>query len=249
MTALAALLAGAALLALLPRTAPPGDRLAPLAPRPAGTSPPRAEGLVGSPRAATGACVLAGVALALLVGGPLGALAGAAAALLGPVGLRRLEPAAVRDERRRVEADLPLALDLLAACLSGGATLAGAADAVGSAVGGPLGHRLSRVSGALAVGSPAEEAWAALATEPDDPLAPVARALARSARSGAPVAAAVVRAAQEARAAARSRGEKAARRAGVLAVGPLAVCFLPAFVLVGVVPVVAGLVGPLLASL
>jgi len=37
--------------------------------------------------------------------------------------------------------------------------------------------------------------------------------------------------------------QAAARRAGVLAVGPLGLCFLPAFVLVGVVPLVAGLVG------
>lgn len=184
-----------------------------------------------------------------MLGGVLGLAAGAAAALLGPQGLRRLEGTAERDERRRLEADLPLALDLLAACLSGGATVATAATAVGSAVEGPLGERLLRVSAALAVGSPAEEAWAALSAHPDDPLAPVARALSRSARSGAPVAAAVLRVGQEARAAARSRGEKAARRAGVLAVGPLAVCFLPAFVLVGVVPVVLGLVGPLLASL
>lgn len=248
MTLLAALLVGAALLVVLPRTARPGDRLEPLTP--ASAAAPQSERLdLAGARASTAACVLVGIALVLLLGGPVGALAGAGAALLGPGALRRLEPAAVRDERRQLEADLPLALDLLAACLSGGATLPGAATAVGSAVEGPLGQRLARVSGALAVGSPAEEAWAALATDPDDPLAPVARALARSARSGAPVAAAVVRAAQEARAAARNRGEKAARRAGVLAVGPLAVCFLPAFLLVGVVPVVIGLVGPLLASL
>ena len=39
-----------------------------------------------------------------------------------------------------------------------------------------------------------------------------------------------------------------ARRAGVQAVGPLAACFLPAFVLVGVVPVVVGVAQALLAG-
>ncbi|MCU1692975.1 MAG: hypothetical protein JWM64_2066, partial [Frankiales bacterium] len=60
---------------------------------------------------------------------------------------------------------------------------------------------------------------------------------------------AVARLAAEARASATARAEQRARRAGVLAVAPLGLCFLPAFVLLGVVPVVVGLAGPLLASL
>ncbi|MCW2777557.1 MAG: hypothetical protein JWN17_1282, partial [Frankiales bacterium] len=60
---------------------------------------------------------------------------------------------------------------------------------------------------------------------------------------------AVARLAADARAEARSAAEQRARRAGVLAVAPLGLCFLPAFVLLGVVPVVVGLAGPLLASL
>jgi pilus assembly protein TadC len=105
------------------------------------------------------------------------------------------------------------------------------------------------VAAALAVGSPPGEAWAALAgAGGDDVLGPAARALARAADGGAPVAAAVSRLAAEARADARARGEQAARRVGVLAVAPLGLCFLPAFVLLGVVPVIVGLAGPLLAS-
>jgi len=41
----------------------------------------------------------------------------------------------------------------------------------------------------------------------------------------------------------RLAGEAAARRAGVAMVAPLGLCFLPAFVLLGVVPLVAGLLG------
>jgi hypothetical protein len=73
--------------------------------------------------------------------------------------------------------------------------------------------------------------------------------LSRAAEGGAPVAAAVSRLAADARADARARGEQAARRVGVLAVAPLGLCFLPAFVLLGVVPVIAGLAGPLFATL
>ena len=75
-----------------------------------------------------------------------------------------------------------------------------------------------------------------------------ARALARACDGGAPVATAVSRLAAEVRAEGRSAAEQAARRVGVLAVAPLGLCFLPAFVLLGVVPVVLGLAGPLLAG-
>ena len=196
------------------------------------------------------ACALAGAAVGLLLPLPVGVVAGAALAVLGPRALGRLEPRSVRDERERLLADLPLLLDLLSSCLAGGAALPEAARAVGAAVLGPAGHRLQSVAAMLAVGAPPQEAWAALSGgAPDDPLAPAARALARAADGGAPVAAAVARMAVEARAEARSAAEQAARRVGVLVVAPLGLCFLPAFVLLGVVPVVAGLAGPLLTGM
>lgn len=241
MTLLTALLVGLAVLVLLSR--PRGDRLSLALP----TSPAlsRARG----PSATTLACVLAGSAVALVVAPPAGVVLGVLLAAAGPRLLHRLEPRAVRDEREQLLQEIPLVLELLASCLVGGAPLADAASAVAAAVPGPAGRRLAAVAAALAVGSPPGEAWSALcAGTPDDPLAPAARALARAADGGAPVASAVSRLAADARAEARSRGEQAARRVGVLAVAPLGLCFLPAFVLLGVVPVVAGLAGPLLAS-
>jgi len=194
---------------------------------------------------------VAGLALALLVEAPSGLLLGLALAVLGPRALARLEPGGVRADRQRLAADLPLVLDLLAACLAGGAALPEAARVVAPAVPGPAGARLAEVSALLAVGAPAGQAWAAL-TRPDacgrDPLGPASRALGRAADGGAPVADAVARLAGEARAQARAEAEQAARRVGVLVVAPLGLCFLPAFVLIGVVPVVIGLAGPLLAT-
>lgn len=148
--------------------------------------------------------------------------------------------------RRAVEQDLPLALDLLAACLAGGASPAAALTAVAGAVPGPLGARLSHVSARLLAGAPPAEAWDALAGGTDGPAADAARALARTSLSGAPVADAVAGVAAEAALAAAARAQARARRAGVLVVLPLGLCFLPAFVLIGVVPVVVGLLGPLL---
>ncbi|MDT7545909.1 MAG: hypothetical protein QOE99_2019, partial [Actinomycetota bacterium] len=111
------------------------------------------------------------------------------------------------------------------------------------------GRRLAGVGSALAAGMPAAEAWLMLAQgDPEDPLAAPARLLARAAEGGAPVSAAVSRLSSEARADAAAAGTEAARRVGVLVVAPLGLCFLPAFVLLGIVPVVAGLAASLLRT-
>jgi hypothetical protein len=254
--AAAALLAGAAAAVL---ATPPDDRrLRSLVPRPAAT-PGRSRRSALRPRSSrqsgpVGACLVAGVAVAVVVGPPAGLVLGLGLALAGPRLLARLEPRAVREQREQLQRDLPLLLELLSACLAGGAPLPTAAEAVGAAVGGPAGARLSAVAAALAVGTVPSEAWQSLAgADPSqraqDPLAPAARALARASDGGAPVASAVLRLAAEVRAEGRSAAEQAARRVGVLAVAPLGLRFLPAFVLLGVVPVVVGLAGPLLATL
>jgi pilus assembly protein TadC len=251
-TAVAAALTGGAVAVLLaPRRTQRLARALPAARRPA--AGPAPSGRLSASRLSSAglASAVAGVALALLLPAPSGLLAGLVVAVGGPHVLARLEPRRVREEHQQLLRDLPLLLDLLAACLKGGAPLPAAAAAVSAAVPGPAGRRLAAVCAALDVGTPPGEAWQALAGRAglDDCLAPVARALARSADGGAPVAATVTRLATDARAEARARGEQAARRAGVMAVAPLGLCFLPAFVLLGVVPVVIGLVGPLLTSL
>ena len=71
----------------------------------------------------------------------------------------------------------------------------------------------------------------------------------RASTTGAPLAATVMAVADDERERARWDAEAAARRAGVRAVGPLAACFLPAFVLIGVVPVVAGVAATVLGDL
>ncbi|MFC4058598.1 type II secretion system F family protein [Planomonospora corallina] len=161
-----------------------------------------------------------------------------------PVLLRRREPPGRRRERARIAADLPFAADLMAACLRAGQPVTGAIDVTVQAIGRPLGDRLMWVSGRLRLGAAPEEAWLVLAD--DRALAPLARTMSRAVLSGAPVADVLTRVADDARHAARAASAAAARRVGVQAVAPLGLCFLPAFVFLGIVPVVAGLAGEVL---
>jgi pilus assembly protein TadC len=185
--------------------------------------------------------VAGGVTVALLIEGWFGLGCGlvATAALYHLLG--RLIPARVRAERLRAMEDLPLAADLLAAALRAGAAVDRAAGAVGEALGGPLGERLGRVSRAVRLGATPEEAWQHVADVGGADR--LARAAARSAMSGAALASALVRLGEDLRAARIAEVDAAGRRAGVLIVLPLGLCFLPAFVLAGLVPVVIAVLG------
>lgn len=202
----------------------------------------------GSPRVGRlGAACLLGLAASAAVTGPPGVVTGVVVAVVAHVWLGRLEPRGHRRRRERLAADLPGALDLFAACLSAGGGVVDAAEAVGRAVGGPLEEELRAVTAVLRLGADPVAAWGGLAVQAE--LAPLARALARASEGGAPVAWTTAALADDARARRRAAGEIAARRVGVRAVAPLAVCFLPAFLVLGVVPVIVGITGELLSSL
>ncbi|HEY8474948.1 MAG TPA: type II secretion system F family protein [Natronosporangium sp.] len=206
----------------------------------------RAGGSRWRPDLVRSAAGLSGIAVAVLLGGWLGLLAGAGIAVGLDRGLRRLQPAAEQRARRLAEAaELPLAADLLAVALRGGAPVDRAAAAVAEALPGPLGDRLARVARALRLGATPAEAWAHL-----DPAvagaARLARAAVRSAEHGSALAGALGRLADDLRADRSTAVEAAARRAGVLIVLPLGLCFLPAFMLAGLVPVIIAILGDVL---
>lgn len=189
--------------------------------------------------------VLLALAAGALVGGPAGPVA---ALVVGWAGWRLLPRVRSPGERRRAaEQDwlvrqLPLTADLLAACLGSSGSPAEAALAVAESVPSPMRDRLSGVAAQLALGAPPERCWEQLAAD-CPPMAPLARCLARTTLSGAPPATALAGLAQSQRAAAARAAHARVRRAGVLATAPLGLCFLPAFVLIGVAPVVIGLTG------
>ncbi|WP_433213015.1 type II secretion system F family protein [Dactylosporangium sp. CS-047395] len=159
----------------------------------------------------------------------------------------RLEPAHVRRERATARSDLPFAADLLAAALRAGAPPDRAALAVGEALGGPVGARLVLVGRALRLGAVPATAWGHLGDLPGG--ARLARAATRSAEHGLALTRTLDRQASDLRAARAAAATAAVRRVGVLAIVPVAVCFLPAFVLAGVVPVLIAVVRDVFAVL
>ncbi|MHB9860059.1 type II secretion system F family protein [Streptomyces sp. YIM S03343] len=193
---------------------------------------------------------LAGVAGAgwVLVGGISGLVAGLAAA----VGLwwwrRRREASGPEDRYDATQAvrQLPLAADLLAACIAAGAGPVSAARAVGEALAGPVGDGLARGAAEVRLGGEPADAWRRLAALPG--AAALARLLERADESGLPAAAPVARLAADARTEWARAATARARRAGVLITAPVGLCFLPAFIAVGVVPVVIGLAGGVLGG-
>ncbi|WP_235564755.1 type II secretion system F family protein [Modestobacter sp. Leaf380] len=186
--------------------------------------------------------VVAGVAAAAVLAlGGIGpgtvVVAGAAA-----VGLERWQRRAAEGpggdaDARRVRADLPVAADLLAVCLSGGTPVTGAVAAVGVAVGGPLGGALDDVAGRLRLGASARAAWA----DVPEGAAALARVVVRAGESGSAVVPALQRLAADSRVAERAATSVAVQRAGVWVLAPLGLCFLPAFLCLGVAPLVLGI--------
>lgn len=214
-------------------------RLVRLRPWPVPTTTPAERMPRPAHRARLLAVVVAGIATATFFGMPWGVPAGAAVAVGGYLVLARFGTTEGRKRGQRVAADLPVAVDLLAACLASGSTPVAAAHVVSQAVGGPIGESLGRVVSLLRLGGDPIDSWGVL---DDDPLlAPLGRAVARAMTSGAPVAAALEHVAATAREDRRVAVEEAARKVGVKAAAPLGLCFLPAFVLLGVVPVAAGI--------
>ncbi|MGI8457118.1 MAG: type II secretion system F family protein [Propionibacteriaceae bacterium] len=170
---------------------------------------------------------------------PLRSAMGVALPVLGVVAvvvLGRLEPVTVRRRRVRLVLDLPQALDLLAAGLAAGRPLRSATEAVAEVLDGPLAADLAEVVAAVRLGRAEDEAWRELRGHPV--LGPVAIDLARSAASGTRLVELLGVHARVARRLRQAELEAMARAVGVRCVVPLMVCFLPAFLLIGVVPII-----------
>ncbi|MFJ3173013.1 type II secretion system F family protein [Streptomyces roseus] len=181
----------------------------------------------------------------VLVGGWLGVPAGCAAAVgVRWLLLRARPPAGV--DAREAERQLPFAADLLAACLTAGAAPVEAAEVVGESLGGPVGERLALAGAELRLGGEPGAAWGRLAQIPG--ARGLADCLERAARTGAPAAEPVSRLATALREDRARQAGARAQRAAVLVTAPVGLCFLPAFLAVGVAPVVIGMASGLLSS-
>ncbi|CAM5536017.1 type II secretion system F family protein [Streptomyces avidinii] len=194
--------------------------------------------------------VWAGPAGALLAGWVLvGGVAGVAVGGLAALGVRRWRSRVGPQggvDLKEAERQLPFAADLLAACLAAGAGPVEAAEVVGESLGGPVGERLARAGAELRLGGEPGSGWGRLAEIPG--ARALAECLERAARTGAPAAEPVSRLASGLREDhARSAGARA-QRAAVLVTAPVGLCFLPAFLAIGVAPVVIGMASGLLSN-
>jgi Flp pilus assembly protein TadB len=183
------------------------------------------------------AAALLAAATLLLVPIPWSLLPAAAIYLATPTILSRLEPAATRKRNARLAADLPLAVDLLAACLRAGRPPQAAIATVSQAIDGPLATLLAELEHKLDLGADPIDAWDTLRQEPT--CATFARAVQRALRSGAPLATTLESQSADLRQSHRWTAEEQARAVETRSVLPLGLCFLPAFVLLGIVPTIA----------
>ncbi|MCE4947179.1 type II secretion system F family protein [Streptomyces albulus] len=211
--------------------------------RPAGREDDRRAGRLrewGGPLAAAGGT-------AVLLGGVTGVLLGLVVGWGAYRWLRWQRTAAAgRTATARVAAELAPAGDLLAACLAAGAGPREAAEAVGRSLDGTVAERLRHIAAELRLGGEPAAVWPRLAELPGAEA--LARCLERAGTSGAPAVEPVSRIAAELRAEWGRAAAARARRAGVLVTLPLSGCFLPAFLVLGVAPVLIGLAGGLLGG-
>ncbi|WP_238015409.1 type II secretion system F family protein [Dactylosporangium sp. AC04546] len=218
------------------------------------------------------ASLLGGVLIGAAFGGRGGVAAGVVVSVVCWLLLRRAESPRVRRERAAARVDLPFAADLLAAALHAGAAPDRAAYAVGRSMGAApdraagrslgaapgraagrslgaasVGGRLVTIGRALRGGAPPADAWGQLGEIPGGNR--LARAATRSAEHGTALAQTFEKQAADLRRDRAAFLEARVRKTSVYAVLPVGLCFLPAFVLVGVVPVVAALLGEVFAAL
>ncbi|MFE5309638.1 type II secretion system F family protein [Isoptericola sp. NPDC056578] len=144
--------------------------------------------------------------------------------------------------------DVPVVLELLGAALRAGAGVPRALEATGAALDGaswsgasgsrsPDGVALRAAADALRLGADWEGAW----RDAPDRLGPAHRALRGAWTDGASPSGALRAAGEELLRARRAAARTAAARLAVRLVLPLGACYLPAFVLIGLVPVLLAL--------
>jgi pilus assembly protein TadC len=219
---------------------PPGtshrSRLRALVPADDGERRPRAVGPPGPVRRWVEPGLAGLAAFALLGSGLLGLLAGAGV-VVATERLMRRSRTAVGVPHAAVRRDLPVACDLLAVCLAAGTPTGAAVAAVAGAVPGPLGEGLEEVGALYRLGAAPRQAWAGAPRGTEA----LARVLVRAGESGSTVVPALHRLAADVRSTQRGEVEAAVHRAGVWVLAPLGLCFLPAFLCLGVVPLVLGI--------
>ena len=158
----------------------------------------------------------------------------------GIVALGWLEPRSARRRRQQLIMESPQALELMAACLGAGLPARAACGAVVKCFDGPVADDLGQVLSLLELGVGNVAAWQSIHDHPQLGLA--AADLARSVESGASMVDGLRQHAAAAREIRRGALQVRARGVGVRSVAPMMGCFIPSFMLLGVVPTVVSAV-------
>ncbi|PNH85002.1 type II secretion system F family protein [Arthrobacter sp. AFG20] len=137
--------------------------------------------------------------------------------------------------------DVAMMLELIAAMLHAGAGIGRALELVAAAAAPEYGRALRPVVGAMAIGADWETAWRSSDVRSPEILA-LRDALGFAALTGAPSSSILYAQAARMRRERFRAAEKRAASLGVKLVVPLGLCSLPAFICLGVVPVLLALV-------
>ncbi|WP_459333415.1 type II secretion system F family protein [Arthrobacter sp. Hz1] len=141
--------------------------------------------------------------------------------------------------------DPALMIDLLGAMLAAGAPIEATLAVLGDSCPPPLSLSLQKVQGALALGADWETAWNSAISQSDAATGATLReldaALRFAALTGASSAGIVHACAGQLRRRRNNEAEQRAATLGVRLVVPLGLCYLPAFICLGVLPVVFAL--------
>lgn len=206
-------------------------------------TPPRG-GLRGQHRAAVGVAV--GLVGPLLVAGRLGILVGAAIGLMGFAFAAWLPASGSRRLAAALVAEQPIALDFLSVALSAGLPLSIALRRVAEISPPATKELLARMGTDAALGRLDSAGWRELPGA--HAWRGVAQDLARSQHSGTTLADSLALHSQLSRQRLSDGARQRAKRVGVQIALPLMLCFLPAFLAVGVAPMVVGLLSGFLLN-
>ncbi len=180
------------------------------------------------------AAALTPVAALVILGWPVGLVIGVLAAPAVHAAAGRLESSASRRRDAAAQRQLPGALDLVTAALEAGRPPGAALSLVADVTPDPLGTDLSSVAHRVVVAGDLPAA----VSDVRGPLLPLARALRRADQSGVPVVDVIAAVARDVRRAQQAAQRESARRVGVRTAAPLGLCFMPAFLLIGIVPTI-----------
>jgi len=148
-----------------------------------------------------------------------------------------------RDGAERGDAvlrELPEVVDLLTVAVAGGLTVPLAVAAVADRVPGLVAAEFDRCVSDASLGRRLADELDKVPDRLGDASRPLVRALVAAERYGTPIVDALARVSADLRTERRRQAEIAARRLPVKLLFPLVACVLPAFVLLTVVPILAG---------